>query len=242
MCNHNFFFSEYSTQICGLCGLEIETALSPSGGYTENVPLDLGYSRYYRMQALMNRLFAPTLYGSPNSRVVFELLKHNFSTGEDLLVWLSKLSLKNKRYQNTHYYFAVHKKSYKFPSPPGKVCMNKMLNLFSRLENWFEKGQQKYKSFFSYNWLLRFFLKKYSFHVFLPFVKTIKCRKRVAMYETMFQDFRNADNAAKAEDVSQMNRTQLVSLPGDERSCHLGWLHVLSRLTRNPQSNWASAT
>ena len=242
MCNHNFFCSEYSTIICCLCGLERETSLSPSEGYTENIPLELGYSRYYRMQALMNRLFQPTLYGSPNSRVVFEVLQQNFTNGVDLLAWLSKLSLKNKRYQNTHYYFAVHNKAYRVPDPPSKGSIRKMLTLFSRLEHWFEKGQQIYKSFFSYNWLLRFFLKKYQLEVYLPFVKTIKCRKRVAMYETMFELFTNADNAAIAEDVSRMNQKQLVSLPGDVHSSHLVLRRVLGRSTKNLPNNWASAT
>ena len=120
MCPHSFFASGYATIICRLCGLEKTSSLQPAEGYTENIPLDLGYSRYNRMQSLLNQLFKPTMYGSPNSRVVYEVLQQKFGDGVELLAWLAKLPLKNKRYQSTHYYFAVHNKKYRVPIPPNK--------------------------------------------------------------------------------------------------------------------------
>ena len=78
MCEHLFCSSDYNTIICRNCGLERQCSLKPTQGYTENLPLDLSYSRYNRMQALLNQLFFPTLHGSPNSQVVYEALQQRF--------------------------------------------------------------------------------------------------------------------------------------------------------------------
>ena len=234
---HSFFRSEYATMICRNCGLEEVTSLPPSEGYTENIPLELGYSRYTRMQRLLNQLFLPTRYGSPNSRVVFEVLQQEFSDGCELLAWLSKLPLKNKRYQNSHYYFAVHNKTYRVPEPPHVSVIYKILILFSKLERWFETRQHPYKSFFSYNWLLRYFLKTFCLPHYLQFVKQIKCRKRVKMYERMFQDFTISDNVPKGGGVSQMNQTQLDVLPGGVHSFQRVLRRALDRSRENRQNS-----
>ena len=133
MCNHDFICSDYNTNICRNCGIETESPLIPSKGYTENMPLELGYSRYNR-----NQLFSPKLYGTPNSRVVFEVLKHKFAHGNELLTWLSKLPVKNKRYQNAHFYYTIHNTAYKVPPPPSSRIILEILGLFSTLEQRFE--------------------------------------------------------------------------------------------------------
>ena len=107
MCVHTFLTSDYNTLICRNCGLERVTMLIPRQGYTENMPLELGYSRYNRMYALLNKLFEPAFYGNPSSRVVYEVLQQQFENGTQLLEWLSQLPVKNKRYQNAHYYYII---------------------------------------------------------------------------------------------------------------------------------------
>ena len=241
MCDHLFLNSDYNTLICTLCGLERECAIMSIQGYTENMPLELGYSRYNRMANLLKQLFQPTLYGTPNSRVVYEVMKQTFATGEELLVWLSKLQVKNKRYQNAHYYFTVHK-PYQVPTPPCQRKMRAMMSLFTKLEHRFDGWSHPYKSFFSYNWLLRQFLEEFQLGVYLQFVKQIKCPKRVALYESMYNFFTSSGNAGGDVDVFQRSQKQLYEPQGDVYSYPLGRQYVLSRLAKNYPNNLETAT
>ena len=218
MCPHSFTNSDYNTIICMVCGHEEACSLVQSSGYTENMPLDIGYSRYNRMWNLLKQLFEPTLYGNPNSRVVHEVMSQNFENGSELLHWLSKLPVKNKRYQNAHYYYLFNK-PYTVPDPPSKTTVLAMLSVFTKLEQRFDAWSHPYKSFFSYNWLLRRLLTDFELEVYLQFVKQIKCKKRVDLYETMYTYFMTSDNVVTNEDVFQRNRTQpCVSQDGDHSS------------------------
>ena len=226
MCTHELIVSNYATKICIKCGLETEYGLPTSEGYTENMPLDIGYSRYNRMTTLLNKLFSPLLFGTPNSRVMYEVLQQQFKDGTELLQWLSKLNLKNKRYPNAHYYFAVHNKQYKVPTAPHQPIIRKMLSVFHKLESVFENRVHQYKSFFSYNWLLRKFLTDFKLYRYLQFVKRIKCKKRLLLYQVMYEEFMSVGNAeanlgvvrdcqklpgALPDDVSKLLRAVLVS-------------------------------
>ena len=242
MCKHLFLNSDYNTLICRVCGVERQCSLVSSQGYTENMPLDLGYSRYNRMSNLLKQLFEPTFYGTPNSRVVYEVLKKNFASGEELLGWLAKLPIKNKRYQNAHYYFKVHHKPYSVPRPPCQLKIRAMLSLFTKLEHRFDSRVHPFKSFLSYNWLLRQFLEQFKLGGYLQFVKQIKCPKRVALYESMYNFFTSADSAAADEDVFQMNQTPLVGPPDGDDSFPLGRQYVLGLLTKNRLNSLETVT
>ena len=237
MCEHIFFASDYNTSICRNCGVERPSTLTPTQGYTENLPLDLSYSRYNRMQALLNQLFFPRLYGSPNSQVVYEVLQQTFSNGYDLLKWLSALQVKNKRYQNAHYYYIIHN-SGKEQKPPSNKKILSILSMFSKLEHRFECWTHDYKSFFSYNWLLGQFLKEYKLEVYLQFVKKIKCKKRVALYEIMYSFFTSSSSDGEERDVFQTNRRQLYEFLDDVRSDPQVSRIVLNQLVRNRRNNW----
>ena len=234
MCVHTFLSSDYNTLICRNCGLEIQSELAPSEGYTENMPLELGYSRYNRMFALLNKLFQPTMYGNPNSRVVYEVLKQHFDNGAQLLHWLSKLP-------NAHYYFSIHK-PYTVPNPPCKSKVLKILSDFSTLEHRFECWKHSYKSFFSYNWLLRQLLKKFELEIYLPFVKQIKCRKRVLLYKTMYMFFMSASNVEVKLDASQMSQIPLASPQDGGCLPHQVLQFSLNRLIRSHRCNWELVT
>ena len=211
MCTHELIISDYATKICIKCGLETEYGLPTSEGYTENIPLDIGYSRYNRMSTLLNKLFSPLLFGTPNSRVMYEVLQQQFKNGAELLQWLSKLNLKNKRYPNAHYYYAAHNRKYKVPPPPSKTTVRKILGVFHKLECVFENRVHQYKSFFSYNWLLRKFLVDFKLNRYLQFVKRIKCKKRLNIYRVMYESFMSLGNAEANSGVSPDYRTPRVS-------------------------------
>ena len=189
-CEHKFYETNYNTRVCYSCGLEKESAIKPTEGYTTNVPLQNCYSRHHRMYMILKQLFNPRHYGCPNSEVVANVLKHGpFSHGTKLLDWLAKLKVKHKQYQNAHYYFAIASPSYVIPDPPPLDIVLKIERSFHKLEQGFCARNHNYKSFFSYNWLLRKFLEDAHLNFYIQFVKKIKCKKRMKMYDTMWGFF-----------------------------------------------------
>ena len=190
MCKHKFYDTNYCTQICHECGIEKPTGIPPIEGYTTNVPLTNGYSRHNRMNMLLKQLFSPRYYGSPNSQVIARALKHGpFTHGTKLLNWLVTLKVKHKQYQNAHYYFAIASPNYVIPKPPSYEKVHSIEHTFHILEQGFMARNHTYKSFFSYNWLLRKFLQESELGFYLQFVKTIKCKRRMKMYENMWEFF-----------------------------------------------------
>ena len=203
MCTHRFLESDYNTIVCQCCGVEQRAAFKPTEGYTENVPLDTGYSRHHRMSTLLKQLFRPRFFGSPNSEVTAHALKHGpFKNGEELLLWLAKLKVKHKQYQNAHYYFASADPKHEIRTPPCASTILKMERKFTQMEQRFLSRTHQYTSFFSYNWLLRKLLEA-DCSYYLQFVKPIKCKKRAQIYEAMWDFFTCGDNAVRAGDVSQ---------------------------------------
>ena len=203
-CEHIFFDTTYATQVCHRCGIEKTAPITPLNEYTTNVPISTGYSRHHRMYILLKQLFSPRFYGTPNSTVVAHALKHGpFVSGSELLHWLAKLKVRHKKYQNAHYYFARACPAYVIPNPPSQDKVLSIERAFFKLEQRFRGGGHNYKSFFSYNWLLRKLLVEFDLENYLPFVKTIKCKKRMRMYETMWLFFMNLDNVATVKGVSQ---------------------------------------
>ena len=205
MCTHRFFESDYNTIVCQCCGVERRAALKPTEGYTENVPLDPGYSRHHRMSTLLKQLFRPRFFGSPNSEVTAHALKHGpFKNGEELLLWLAKLKVKHKQYQNAHYYFASADPKHEIRTPPCASTILKIERKFTQIEQRFMSRVHEYTSFFSYNWLLRKLLgADGNTFWYIQFVKPIKCKKRAQTYEAMWNFFTSEDSAVTVGDVFQ---------------------------------------
>ena len=211
MCTHRFFETDYNTVVCQCCGVERRAALKPTEGYTENVPLDPGYSRHHRMTTLLKQLFRPRFFGSPNSEVTAHALKHGpFKNGDELLLWLAKLKIKHKQYQNAHYYFAIADPNHEIRSPPCASTILKIEREFTQMEQRFMFRTHEYTSFFSYNWLLRKLLDRQECKYYIQFVKPIKCKKRAQTYEAMWDFFTSEDNDVTVVDVSRSFQKLLV--------------------------------
>jgi hypothetical protein len=247
-CEHNFFETNYNTHVCYSCGLEREAAICLEKGYTTNVPLLNCYSRHQRMYMLLNQLFNPRHYGCPNSEVVANILKHGpFSHGTKLLDWLAKLKVKHKQYQNAHYYFAIASSSYVIPDPPPLEIVQNIERSFNKLVQGFRARNHKYKSFFSYNWLLRKFLEKAQLNYYIQFVKKIKCKKRMQMYETMWGFFTKPPphlegNAATKLGVFRSSQKQLGEPPLNDSQHRLGEQLFLDLLARTHHCSLAAVT
>ena len=233
---HEFFETDYNTLVCHRCGVEKATYLKPAEGYTQNVPLDPGYSRHHRMSSLLKQLFRPRHYGIPNSEVVFHAIKNGpFKNGEELLLWLSKIKVKHKQYSNAHYYFAIASPEYNVSTPPTPLEILTLERKFHEVQSRFMNRKHSYKSFFSYNWLLHKLLHKHPFY--LQFVKRIKCKKRIHVYQTMWEFFMSSNNVLEDQGVSPayqkspvVPREHVSKRPREEQL-------FLDRIIRNYQNN-----
>lgn len=233
MCNHLFFESNYGTAVCHRCGLESSFGLNPAVGYTDNVPLEHGYSRNHRMATLLKQLFCPQYYGCANSEVVAHALKHGpFVDGQALLNWLMKLRIKQKNYQNCHYYYAISNADYVIPPAPNVEKIRAIEQTFHTMQDRFMEWTHAYKSFFSYNWLLRTLLVQENLPFYLQFVKKIKCKKRVLVYEKMWDFFKNAGSVLEVGGASPGIRRPLDALQGSVSKHHRASLTTLDQLVK----------
>jgi hypothetical protein len=202
------FLTNYNTQLCEECGIETPVGPVPTSSGSCSVPLGLTYSRFHRVANILDQLFQPHYYGTPSSRVVCELLtqKKRFSTGVELLDWLSRLNVKNKKYQSAHYYFLICNRDYVVPRCPCPEQRHLVLRDFCILEDKFECMDHAYSSFFSYNWLLRKLLVRHHLGYYCQFIKTIKCPRRSRGYENMLSFFSVECNAGEVLGISRANQ------------------------------------
>ena len=190
MCSPNceLFVTDYGTRVCKQCGSEERIGLPTSDQYTTNCPLIVGYSRNTRVKSILEQLFEPFLFGKPCQKIVYIIKRYKlrFESGTHLHEWLNTQTVKNKKYTCCHYYFAIANSSYKVPPPPSKDLLWIVLRAFYSLESKFNNMEHPYKSFFSYNWLLRKLLTNCELVQYVQFIKPIKCKGRRRMYLKMF--------------------------------------------------------
>ena len=191
MCSHpKWFATDYGTRVCKQCGYEVKIGLPTSDMYTTNCPLVVGYSRNSRVKCILEQLFEPFMYGKPCQEIVYIIKrdKLRFESGKDLHEWLNNQTVKNKKYTCCHYYFAIANHCwYKVPPPPSKDRLLVVLRAFHTLESLFNGTEHPFKSFFSYNWLLRKLLLNCQLEHYVQFIKPIKCKGRRQMYLKMFK-------------------------------------------------------
>ena len=190
--NHSdVFITDYCTRVCKDCGWETRVGLCTSDQYTTNCPLVVGYSRHTRVKSILEQLFEPFLYGNPCQEIVYIIKrdKLTFADGNELQKWLNDQPIKNKKYTCCHYYFAIANSSYQVPPPPSSDKFRQVLREFHHLETQFNFTKHSYRSFFSYNWLLRKLLTNCKLEHYVQFIKPIKCSGRRRVYSRMFSTF-----------------------------------------------------
>lgn len=214
------FLSDYHTQICRLCGIEIKLSITPQYEYGQQSPLCVGYSRVARFRTILDQLFNPLLHGSPNHKVLAALNqqpKKRLKNGHDLLQFINKLQIPDKRYQLAHYYFAWYNRKYTVPPKPHVNILGDMERLFFRLEGSFNMSTKyRERSFFSYNWLLQRMLTIFKLDHYKQFVKNVKCSKRQARYNTMFSELMRSYSDVTVTGVSKGSQKSLDGPPDDD--------------------------
>ena len=186
----NLIETEYGTVICRECGLERKIGLPSLDCYTTNSPLHVGYYRVSRVKNILDQLFQPQIYCYPSSEVLYHIYASKLSVadGVELLTWLRKLPLKNKKYNAAHYYYMFSNRDYKIPNPPPREVFFKILREFYTVESIYRSQHRRNTSFFSYNWLIRKLLTNNNLDYYIQFLKPIKCKHRRAQYQKMYDE------------------------------------------------------
>lgn len=228
LCKHlKYFESSYYTKICCECGLEVNGYLSIEATYTQNLPLNMGYSRTKRFRQMLLSIVDPTKHCSMDGRTQVLLGDRKFENVTELLKALKRVKSKNKQYSSLHLYAIRYVNNHISPPAPHKPAINIIMSEFYKIENGHDhnfRGDQ----FFSYRWLLEKLLRKHGFSQFCVYVKKLQNAKSIEYYEGMYKTVMNSCNVIKAPGNVSMIPQSPVELLDDGLSQLSPWSLLLN--------------
>ena len=183
-------FTFYCTVVCTNCGIETNSQIiSPSDDTTYNSsqckPLNNRlYNRPDRWKSLVRKVVG-IHSGPPRHDPVWNYLKtYNdttpISTVSDIYTALRLSKLKHKHYQCAHAFSKCFAKNYTTPKCEPIVVEKHLNSYFKHIQYMWNKGPKDF--FFSYAWLLEQGLCVFSHTEYLPYVKTLICKRRRNKY------------------------------------------------------------
>ncbi len=190
--------------ICIECGVE-RTVLKIVAGYSENVPLWIGYSRVGRFKKILNKLLFPERYATIPSRIHYELLQKGvkFDTIAGLINAIKQYKMTNKEYNGLHLYCKLFLRDCPDVSPTPMPCIIESMcgdvNIIERRLMCVDPDAR----FFSYRWLLGKLLNKYKLTRYIQFVKPIVTPKTCKKYETLYNTIMNCNTQLVTEGILQ---------------------------------------
>ena len=116
-----------------LCGLEVDGFLRIDSGYTENVPLFIGYSRLKRFRCMLMAILNP-ITCSLDSRTQAELGDQMFDNVPEMIKAIKKTKSKNKQYSSIHLYATKYVGNHTSPRTPLSNKIEEILTDFTKLE------------------------------------------------------------------------------------------------------------
>jgi len=123
----------------------------------------------------------------PHRTIGLLMVDQPFDSLKTLLKELKCKQTHYKSYSHLHYYARRFVTGYREPPKLSKVQINNFMSFFAQVEMMFERSKMNC-SFFSYPWLCRKMLVLFGHERFVPFVKTIICKKRNAKYELLWEN------------------------------------------------------
>ena len=185
VCNHIYVYTTWS-RTCILCGIESYfIALDTYSVFS--APLEHGYSRVHRFRMKIDKLLA--LHSGPNcvdpiwkyldSRKIF------LNTPFDIRQCIRRSKLTLKHYDCVRIFSDAFTNFSVGISCPI-VLKNTLVTKFDKLHyNWMQVDQ---RSFFSYDWVLRYFLEEIRSPL-VVYLKPKTCRRRDEKYKKLLNDF-----------------------------------------------------
>ncbi len=236
MCDHNFFCSEYNTEICVDCGVERKVPIEPKCVYSNLCPLFVGYSRVNRFRKLLLLIFHPHRYGTMSGKCVVELEKKKpYNSMGDMLSTLQAVKSSGKNYNNLHMYAIRFLKNYSVPKiTPNNKQLGDIVGKFSFIENRLSSIYPE-KRFFSYRWVLRKLLLEFKWADFLVYVKPIANVKSNLRYDKLYKELESscANMPDTIQDVVQKIAVQPVQHTDDVFGSQLYLQYVLRHLSKS---------
>lgn len=190
-CTAPKFLTDYNTEVCSSCGLENRIGYSmfePNANvYNTHTPFLQGYSRQKRFAAMLDCVITPSPSSADNETLKYMLPHKTVKNVNEIFKLLKNHNSKDKRYCSVHLFTRLLCPTYVPPKTVSHEVRKRILNRFKDME-FLHRRFVNHKPFFSYCWLLRKFLSNEGLTQFLPYVKTLKCKRRCKVYEDLYTE------------------------------------------------------
>lgn len=144
---------------------------------------------------MVDALFWPTP-SNPDTKTLKYLMNKPLNNRQDIIDAISTSNLKDKRFGSIHIFCRLFDPNYEEPDHGCLFQMIKrMVTEFGHIEARFQQLFPQ-EPFINYTHILRHLLSKLGFISYLPFVKTLKCEKRKAKYNTMLSVLSRKDKVS----------------------------------------------
>ena len=191
MCGHDLstmLQTDYHTLLCTQCGFETAHfgSVRPiNQSYTQSVyPFSQCYSRKKRFREMIENIFFPCFTTLDN--ILCEKLSNKIiNSVQDLFKIVKHIGVKDKRYGSMHVFAHQFCKEYISPTPVATHVVNNMCQVFSEIELVYTRLFGNVQ-FFNYSWLIIKFLNVLKLNKYCCYIKPLKCKKRVHVYENKF--------------------------------------------------------
>ena len=261
----NVIFTHYCTIVCTKCGHESTSQIvSPNDDTTYNShnarPLNNRmYNRPDRWKSLVRKVVG-IHSGPPKHDPVWKYLdanKDQIVETQDVYKVLRRSGLKHKHYQCAHIFAKCFAANYTQPTHKPLTVETHLNAYFKHIQRMWNSGQ--FDFFFSYAWLLEQGLNVFGHFEYLPYVKTLICRRRrhkyVKMLMTLYKTHAKTSGRAQLDIRSQnalspaaIPRNQLWMRPLPDPECEpseldavpsaVGSGHVPARKCAKPLDGW----
>jgi len=172
-----------SCAVCPECGITERYLTIDSKGFGENVHICV-YSRTKRFETMLRSLLYPAF--DHKDTTVFEFLsKQKYDTLQELQMAMKKSGAKEKRFHSLHLFTKLLCKDYKPIQPPPIEFFRRVMVLFDEVLTRF--NAERKHNFFSYPWLMQRLLNLLGETRYNPYIKQIRCKKRVKHYEKLYE-------------------------------------------------------
>ena len=178
MCNHKWLHTS-CTRVCKDCGLEKRLLLLDT--YNVNsAPIERGYNRRQRYKVKVDKLLGLHCGPKYDDPVWGHLAKHKvtLNTPFDIRECLRSSSTKNKHYDNVRTFSDAFCTDFRVEYCQVAVKRFLMDSFDELYAGWNRRNEE---SFFSYAWLLRFFLEQIDSKL-IVYLKPKTCKRRNAKY------------------------------------------------------------
>ena len=185
MCKHVFVYTSWC-KTCTLCGSE-SYFLALDTYSVFSAPLERGYSRIQRFKIKIDKLLA--LHSGPNcGDPIWKYLdsrKLFLNTPFDVRQCIRRSKLKLKHYDCIRIFTDAFT-NFRVNTSNSLVLKNTLVDLFDKL--YYKWMQLNKNSFFSYDWVLRYFLENMKSPL-VVYLKPKTCRQRDLKYRTRLNNF-----------------------------------------------------